>query len=494
MHEQRAETELRKWEARPKITERATHGGEAVMKRSALIFAVAIASAAAGVVAGVALSRPRGGAPVAGERKPIYYRDPMNPARTSPVPRKDEMGMDYVPVYEGAAAPPTATERGVYVEPRMAQSSGVRDEEVHSRPLARTIRTVGHVTYDERRLYNMNAKVAGWITRLYVDYTGKPVRRGDPLMEIYSPDLYSTEEEYLLALRHRDALAASSLPEVRAQADALVRAARQRLLYFDIPDSEIRALERRGFSSKTLRLYSPADGYVVEKAVVAGAQVTPGMPLFRIADLSSVWVLADIYEYELPWVAVGQRASVALPYAPGSALEGRVNFVYPMLAGDTRTVKVRVEVNQADRRVQLKPDMFATVTIRSPIVREAVAVPEQAVIRTGERAVGIVSLGGGWFEPRELKLGVTADGWVEVLEGVRAGERIVTSSQFLIDSESNLRAAVGAMAGPGEGGAKPSESAQSQPTAQGRRGGPGGREAGAGAQPAGTGHEGHEAK
>ncbi|WP_242392372.1 efflux RND transporter periplasmic adaptor subunit [Anaeromyxobacter oryzisoli] len=459
------------------------------MKRSALILAVALASSAAGVVAGVTLLRPRG-PPVAGPRKPLYYRAPMNPARTSPVPRKDEMGMDYVPVYEGTAAPPAgATERGVYVEPRMAQSSGVRDEVVRSRPLARVIRTVGQVTYDERRLYNLNAKIAGWITRLYVDYTGKPVRRGDPLMSIYSPELYSTEEEYLLALRHRGALAASSSVELRAQADALVRSARQRLRYFDVPDSEIRALERRGFSSKALTLRSPADGYVVEKAVVAGAHVTPGMPLFRIADLSTVWVLADVYEYELPWVAVGQRASVTLPYAPGPSLEGRVTFVYPTLAGETRTVKVRVELRDPGRRVQLKPDMFATVIIRSPIVREAVAVPEQAVIRTGERAVGIVSLGGGWFEPRELKLGVAADGWVEILEGVRAGERIVTSSQFLIDSESNLRAAVAAMTGDQAGGAAgPSPAPAPQPGVQGRHGGPGPHRAGAAA---GSDHAGH---
>lgn len=417
------------------------------MRRSAFVLAVAVASAAAGLTVGALSFRRPAGMPMTsppGERKVLYYRDPMNPARTSPVPRKDEMGMDYVPVYEGGEGASAAAGPGaVHVDPRMAQSSGVRTEEVRVRRLSKVIRTVGQVTYDERRLHDLNSKVQGWIDKLYVDYTGKPVRRGDPLMAIYSPALFSTQQDYLLALRTRDALP----PETpsRAGADALVDAARQRLRFFDISESEIRNLERRGAPAKTLTVNSPIDGYVVEKSVVQGAQVTPGMPLFKIADLSNVWVLADIYEYELPWVATGQHATVELPYAPGTPLEGRITYVYPYLAGETRTVKVRIEVRHPRGRLALKPDMYATVTIRSPIVREAVAIPEQAIIRTGERSVGIVALDGGWFEPRDLKLGVTADGYVEVLAGLRAGDRLVTSSQFLIDSESNLRSAVAGM-------------------------------------------------
>ncbi|WP_242344627.1 efflux RND transporter periplasmic adaptor subunit [Anaeromyxobacter terrae] len=417
------------------------------MKRSAFLYAVvAVVSAAAGLGLGALVLRRPAGAPMtsaSGERKALYYRDPMNPSRTSPVPRKDEMGMDYVPVYEGGDGAGAAAPGGVYVDPRMAQNSGVRVEEVRVRRMSKVIRTVGQVTYDERRLQNVNAKVMGWIDRLYVDFTGKPVRRGDPLMAIYSPTLFSTQQDYLLAIRNRSALARDT--PLRAEADALVDAARQRLLYFDIPESDIGKLERRGAPTKTLTVRSPVDGYVVEKSVVQGAQVTPGMPLLKIADLSSVWVLADIYEYELPWVATGQQATMELPYAPGTTLEGRVAYVYPYLAGETRTVKVRIEVRNPGGRIQLKPDMYATVTIRSPIVRETVAVPEQAVIRTGERSVGIVALGGGWFEPRDLKLGVTADGYAEVLAGLEAGEQLVTSSQFLIDSESNLRSAVAGM-------------------------------------------------
>lgn len=417
------------------------------MTRSALLAVVAVASVGAGLGLGAIVFRKaawEAASSPTGERKTLYYRDPMNPARTSPTPRKDEMGMDYVPVYEGGEGAKPATGPGaVFVDSRMAQASGVRTEEVRVRRLSRVIRTVGLVTFDERRLHDLNSKVQGWIDRLYVDYTGKPVRRGEPLMSLYSPALFSTQQEYLLALKSRDAVAPGS--PLRAQADALVEGALQRLRFFDVPEGEIRDLGTRGAATKTLTIYSPIDGYVVEKSVVQGAQVTPGTPLFKIADLSNVWVIADVYEYELPWVRTGQPATVELPYAPGTAIEGRVTFVYPALSSETRTVKVRIEVRNAGNRIELKPEMYATVTLRSPITRESVAIPEQAVIRTGERSVGIVALGGGWFEPRDLKLGVTADGFVEVLSGVSAGEQLVTSSQFLIDSESNLRSAVAGM-------------------------------------------------
>jgi multidrug efflux pump subunit AcrA (membrane-fusion protein) len=417
------------------------------MTRSALVAVVAVGSVGAGLGLGAIVFRKPAEVPSSaqtGERKILYYRDPMNPARTSPSPRKDEMGMDYVPVYEGGeGAKPAAGPGAVYVDSRMAQASGVRTEEVRVRRLSKTIRTVGLVTFDERRVHDLNSKVQGWIDKLYVDFTGKPVRRGEPLMSIYSPALFSTQQEYLLALKSRDALAPDS--PLWAQADGLMEGSRQRLRFFDVPESEIRDLEARGAATKTLTIFSPIDGFVVAKSVVQGAQVTPGTPLFKVADLSNVWVLADVYEYELPWVRTGQPATVELPYAPGTTIEGRVTFIDPALSSETRTVKVRIEVQNAGARVELKPDMYATVTLRSPITRETVAIPEQAVLRTGERSVAIVALGGGWFEPRDLKLGVTADGYVEVLSGVRAGELLVTSSQFLIDSESNLRRAVAGM-------------------------------------------------
>jgi Cu(I)/Ag(I) efflux system membrane fusion protein len=434
------------------------------------------ASALVGVAAGALLFRnPAPPAAKPGERKVLYYRDPMNPQITSPTPRKSSDGMDYVPVYEegGGAEGGDGAKRGIRVDPRMMQASGVRIEEVKARPMSRMIRTVGQVTYDERLLFNMNAKFMGWVEKLYVDYTGKAVRKGEPLMEIYSPDLVSTQEEYLLALRHRKGLQASDIPEARAGADELVRSARQRLSLFDIPPHEVADLERRGAPKKTLMLHSPATGTVIEKSVFEGTQVTPGAPLFKIADLSNVWVLADVYQYELAWVKPGMTAEVELSYLPGKSFAGKITYIYPYLSLETRTVKVRVEVAHRRGQAELKPDMFATVVIRSPEAREAVAVPEQAIIHSGTRNIAVMALGGGYFEPREVQLGVAAEGYVEVREGIRVGEQIVTGSQFLIDAESNLRSASAAMGGH-EGMAMPAK-----PTAP--------------AQPADVGHAGHDA-
>lgn len=418
------------------------------MKRIQVVL-VAAALVGAGVAVGGLLFRssaPPG--PKPGERKILYYRDPMNPQITSPTPRKAPDGMDYVPVYEEeAGGEGGGAKRGIRVDPRMMQASGVRVEEVKRRPMSRVIRAVGQVTYDERLLHNLNAKFMGWVEKLYVDYTGKSVKKDDPLMEIYSPDLVTTQEEYLLALRHRKGLKASNVPEARAEADELVQSARRRLLFFDVPEHEIENLERRGAPKKTLMLHSPATGVVIEKSVLAGTQVMPGAPLFKIADLSNVWVLADVYQYEVAWVKLGMEAEVELSFLPGKPFTGRITYVYPYLNTETRTVKVRVEVPRRAGMAEIKPDMFATVTIRSPLAAEAVAVPEQAIIHSGTRNVAVMALGGGYFEPREVKLGVAAEGYVEVLEGIQPGEQIVTTSQFLIDAESNLRSAVAAMAG-----------------------------------------------
>lgn len=437
----------------------------------------AVALVGAGIGAGALLfRRPPPGAAKPGERKILYYRDPMNPQVTSPTPRKSADGMDFVPVYEEGGGASGATEgkkRGIWIDPRMVQDSGVKVEEAKTRPMSRGIRAVGQVTYDERLLYNLNSKFMGWVEKLYVDYTGKSIRKGDPLMEVYSPDLVTTQQEYLLALRHRKGLQSSNVPEARTEADELVRSARQRLLFFDIPQHEIDELERRGAPKKTLMIHSPATGVVIEKSVVAGAQVTPGAPLFKIADLSNVWVLADVYQYELAWVKPGLDAEVELSYLPGRPLAGKVTYVYPYISPETRTVKVRVEVPHHPGHAEIKPDMFATVVIRSPVAHGAVAVPEQAIIHSGTRNIAVVALGDGYFETRPVKLGVAADGYVEVLEGIQAGEQIVTSSQFLIDAESNLRSAVAAMSGD-ESKATPGKSV-------------------APAQPADAGHPGHEA-
>jgi len=265
-------------------------------------------------------------------------------------------------------------------------------------------------------------------------------------MEFYSPELVTTQEEYLQALAYQKKLQVSNLDEAKKGATELLESARRRLRYWDIPESEIRALEERGAPRKTMTIYSPANGIVTEKSVHEGHNVMPGMEMYKIADLSMVWVLADIYQYELPWVRPGQSVDIELSYLPGKPFKGTITYIYPYMSEETKTAKVRIEVRNTPA-LELKPDMFATVRIVSPLTIEAVVVPDEAIIRTGERNIAVIALGEGYFEPREVTLGVQSEGLVQVLSGVRAGENIVVSSQFLIDSESNLKAAIRQMSG-----------------------------------------------
>ena len=378
----------------------------------------------------------------AGERKIAYYVDPMNPSFTSPKPGKAPCGMDLVPVYEG-----DKSAQGIHIDPAMVQDIGVTTEEVSLRKLTKTIRTSGAVEYNETGLYNVNTKFMGWVEKLYIDYTGKVVKKGQPLLDIYSPDLVSTQEEYLQALRYRQRMQKSDLDTVRQGANDLVESARRRLKYWDISDTEIASLEKRGKPMRALTIYAPVNGIVTDKMVVDGQQVMAGMTLFKIADLSTVWVTADIYQFELDWIRLGQQADLTLTYLPGKALQGTVTYIYPYLNTETKTAKVRIEVHNTPE-LELKPGMYATVKIVSLVSADGIAVPEQAVIHSGERNVVIIALGGGYFDPRNVRLGVSADGYDQVLEGVKEGEKIVTSAQFLIDSESNLTAAIAQMAQP----------------------------------------------
>lgn len=460
-----------------------------------------IISIVLGLAAGWLLFR-QGDAPgTVTEREVLYYRDPMNPRLTSPTPKKSSDGMDYVPVYAGESegsgerkiayyhdpmhpwytsdkpgkapdcgmdlVPVYAGEgeaQGIKIDPITIQNIGVKTEEVTRRQLNKTIRTTGKVDFDETRLYSISSKVMGWVEELYVDYTGKSVRKDEPLMELYSPELVSTQEEYLEALRYEKQLKLAGMEEARRSAAELVRSARRRLQYWDVPEPEIDALEQRGSPEKTVTLVSSVDGIVIDKMAFKGKSVMVGMDLYKIADLSTVWVLADIYQYELPWVKVGQPVDLELSYLPGKAFKGRITYIYPYLNDMTKTAKVRIEVRNTPG-LELKPEMFATVKITSPLVVDALALPDQAIIRSGERDLVVIALGGGYFDPREVKLGIAADGYVQILEGVREGERIVTSSQFLIDSESNLKAAIGMMAGHqghGAGQSLPQQSLEAQ--------------------------------
>ncbi len=396
-----------------------------------------LAAAALGVMA----CKPRKTEPKQPERKILYYRSPMNPAQTSPVPKKDEMGMDYVAVYAEEETGTGAGPAAVKVSAAVVQKIGVVTEEVKLRSLSRTVRATGALDFNETKVYTVTTKVMGWAQKLYVSYTGQKVRKGEPLFEFYSPDLVNAQLEYLQALKYPRTAGPGVPAEVANAQEELVSSAKRRLLYWDIPEGEIKALEKRGIPSKTLTMVSPDNGVVVEKMILEGQQIMPGMELYKIADLSTIWVIASIYQYELPWVKVGDAAEIELSYLPGQTFTGAVTFISPVLDMDTKTVSVRIEVKNTPD-FELKPGMFATVKIKSAMTVNAVAAPEQAIIHSGERDFAVMSLGNGYFEPREVKLGVSADGYVEALSGISEGEIIVISSQFLIDSESNLRAAV----------------------------------------------------
>lgn len=446
-------------------------------------FLIAILFLAIGLASGYLIFKSVGSSEVSKERKILYYRDPMNPANTSPTPKKAPDGMDFVPVYADEQSgsgekkiayyqdpmhpwytsdkPGTAPDcgmdlvpvyegdsdtKGIKIDPVTIQNIGVRTETAQKKNLTKSIRTTGKVEYDETKVYSVNTKIMGWVEKLFVDYTGKYVSKGQPLMEIYSPELVSTQEEYLQAIRYSKKMSGSSSTEAQKGADDLIQSAKRRLLYWDISEKEIKDLEERGTPNKTMTIYSPVSGIVIDKMVFKGQNIMAGMDLYKIADLSTVWVQADVYQYELAWVKLGQQVDLELSYLPGKNYKGNITYIYPYLGMESKTIKVRIEVKNTPS-IDFKQGMFATVKIQSPIVVNTVAVPEQSVIRSGERNIVVIALGGGYFDPREVKLGVSADGYVQILDGVKEDEKIVVSSQFLIDSESNLKAAIDQMRG-----------------------------------------------
>jgi len=330
----------------------------------------------------------------------------------------------------------------VQITPDRQQLIGVKIGPVELKPLEKLIRTVGRVDYDEKRLVTVSPKIGGWIENLYVDFTGKYVRQGEPLLTIYSPELVSTQEEYLLALRAKRDLIKSPFPEVAGSGNSLAESAKRRLKLWDISDDQIKALEESGQSKKTLTLFSPFSGFVLEKSAYRGMNVIPGMALYKLADLSVVWLYADIYEYELPFIRLGQQATIQFSYYPGEPFIGRAIYINPYLDANTRTAKVRFEF--LNPHGKLKPEMFADVEMKIHLGQK-LAVPEGAVIDTGLRQIVIVDKGNGYFEPREIKVGVKVENYYEVVKGLKVGERVVTSANFLIDSESKFKEAIGGM-------------------------------------------------
>lgn len=380
----------------------------------------------------------------ASDRKILYWYDPMHPAYKSQKPGfAPDCGMQLVPKYADADSAQSQMAPGeVMISPEKQQLMGVRTTTVQRESLVRTIRTTGQVTADETRIAHVHVKVNGWIDKVYVDFVGQLVKKGQPLFTLYSPDLVATQEEYLIARRGESNLSSSPFAEVRQGANSLLHAAHDRLKLWDISDAQIEKLERTGEVSRTMTFYSPVTGFVSDRKAFPQSSVTPDMELYTVANLSTVWVMADVYEYELPYVRVGQRAEIQLSYYPGKTYTGRIRYIYPTFDPQTRTAKVRIDLPNPG--FELKPQMFADVQLQVNYGKQVV-VPQEAVLDSGERQTVFIAAGNGHFEPRLIKAGAQVDGKVVVLSGLKPGETIVSSGNFLIDSESQLKNAMEGM-------------------------------------------------
>ena len=390
-------------------------------------------------------------------RTRTVWRSTMNPNEVSDRPGKDTMGMDMVaeevPIEDGASGGGPADLAKIRMSPQKRQLIGVRTSEIRKLPFVRSIRAVGRVTADEKRLRQVTTKIDGYVERLYANAVGEVVRAGQPLLEVYSPELLASQNEYLVARAARERTAGSSSASIAGYGDDLVASARRRLQLFDVSDDQIDRLERTGRPERVITIHAPISGVITARNVAQGQKISSGATLLEVVDLSRVWVLASVYEYELPFVREGQAATASLTYLPGRSFDGRVSFVYPTLDAQTRTVMVRVEV--PNPRLDLKPDMFADVLLRSDL-GERLAVPDSAVLETGTRSIAFVESEPGVFEPREVEIGLRLEADYEVLKGLAAGERVVVSGNFLIDSESRLKAALAGMTAAAESKSAPS--------------------------------------
>lgn len=368
--------------------------------------------------------------------KILYYRHPMGAADTSLIPKKDEMGMDYVPVYENGAI----NSGHVQISPEKIQKLGVKTEILAKRILTRTIRALGSIQVDEQSVHEVTSRFEGWIQRLYVNTTGQSVKRGQALLEAYSPELVTAQQEYLLALLGQQALQQASL-QAQGTEKHLVDNALQRLLYWNIAPANLQRLQRQKKVLDTLPLLSPVNGVVMEKPAVEGMRFMPGELLFRIADLSTVWLLIDVFEKDSGDLRLGQNVQVNINAYSDRVFNGRIGFIYPTLSIETRTVKVRVVLSNTEGL--LRPGLYGSVSLTMQEGNNSrLAVPDSAVIDSGIRQLVLVEKGDGQFEPRTVKLGRQTDGYYEVLKGLETGEKVVIRANFLIDAESNLKSAL----------------------------------------------------
>jgi Cu(I)/Ag(I) efflux system membrane fusion protein len=377
------------------------------------------------------------------DKKILFYRNPMNPSVTSAVPAKDAMGMDYVPVYADDDKTANLSAGTVKIDGITSQNINVRTAKAVQGTLSHTVRALGRVAYDEERMVHLHPKTEGWIEKLNIDKTGQKVKKNTDLLSIYSPQLVASQQEYILALNNLRALESSPIKDIRQGAEELVKSSRERLKLLDVPAHQLHTLEQSQKIKKSLHIHSPADGIVMKIGAREGQFVTPATEIYMIADLRKVWVYVDIYEYELPWVKEGDRVEMQLAGIPGKTFNGHLAYIYPYAEAKTRTIKVRLVFENPD--LLLKPEMFAEVTIHAGKQVNAIVIPSEAVIRSGVRDQVFIVRSLGKFEPRLVTLGLSSNGKVTVLKGIKAGEEVVTSAQFLIDSESKLREATAKM-------------------------------------------------
>ena len=388
-----------------------------------------------------------------GETEILYWYAPMDPTYIRDEPGLSPMGMKLVPKYADEAGAGAVIE----IDPVQVQNIGVVSKVARRGEVARTVRTVGILDFNADLITWVNTKFSGWIEKVHVNYVGQQVHRDEPLFEIYSPELVTTQEEYLRALEYKASLEGSERSETRRQAESLLRSTRDRLVYWDISEDQIRALEKNRVVQRRLTVRAPADGVVTEvmDEALEGMFVRAGMNLYKIADLSSLWVHADIYESDLPWVREDQPAAVSFRFDPDRVFRGKILFLYPEVSQETRTLKICVEVpNQQNR---LRAGMYTDVVIHGPPLADAILIPDSAVLRSGERDLVFVDLGEGRFEPREVMLGIRGEGdVVQVASGLAAGEAVVTQAQFMLDSESRVQEAIAKFMSRGSAEAAPS--------------------------------------
>jgi RND family efflux transporter MFP subunit len=383
--------------------------------------ALALVAAGAGLVAGTQLRGSPAGSPTAARSGDMQAMPGMS---------------------HGPAAPAGAGSQAVYISPARQQLVGVRSAPVARQKVEGSIRTVGTLTYDETRSAQIHTRVSGWVEQLYVDYLGKPVKRGQPLFAVYSPDLATAQGDYLVAHRARQKLTDNASADLRAGADALLQASRDRLRRWNVTDAQITDLENAGTPPRTVAIESPFDGIVVEKGALPGQYVTPEMTAFKLANLTTVWAIGQVFEYEAARLHVGDKVDVEFPYGQAAKRDATIDFIYPDVDPQTRRVRFRVTLDNRDRK--LKPDTYVSLVWHGDTT-DRLVIPKEAVIDAGARKYALLALADGYFAPRDLQVGPAVGEFYPVISGVAEGERVVTSAQFLVDSETNLMAAMQAM-------------------------------------------------